>query len=203
MNTWPDAGTTPYRNEKNSSWEGAYRVPCLVRFPGHIEAGSESNEIVSHLDWFPTILAAAGEPDIKEKLKKGYKIGKRTFKVHLDGYNLVPYLTGKEKKSPRPGFIYFTDEGDVAALRFDNWKMLFMEQRVSDGRFGHVPATRDGVFRRLLSANPQTSDPLRLPTTACGARTAASVSDACQPSSWLVALQLFALLLSCLRIRIQ
>jgi arylsulfatase A-like enzyme len=130
MNTWPDAGTTPFRNEKNSSWEGAYRVPCLVRFPGRIPAGSVSNEIVSHLDWFPTILAAAGEPDIAEKLKKGYKAGSKKFKVHLDGYNLIPHLTGKDPTSPRKGFIYFTDDGDVAALRYDNWKMLFMEQRV-------------------------------------------------------------------------
>ena len=129
MNTWPDAGTTPFRNEKNSSWEGAYRVPCLARFPGMIPAGSVSNEIISHQDWFPTILAAAGEPDIAEKLKKGLKIGKRTYKVHLDGYNLIPHLTGKEKKSPRKGFIYFTDDGDVAALRYDNWKLMFMEQR--------------------------------------------------------------------------
>ncbi len=129
MNTWPDAGTTPFRNEKNSSWEGAYRVPCLVRFPGQIPAGSVSNEIISHQDWFPTILAAAGEPDIGEKLKKGLKIGRRTYKVHLDGYNLIPHLTGKERKSPRKGFIYFTDDGDVAALRYDNWKMMFMEQR--------------------------------------------------------------------------
>jgi arylsulfatase len=130
MNTWPDAGTTPFRNEKNSSWEGAYRVPCMVRFPGKIKAGSESNEIISHQDWFPTILAIAGEPDIAEKLKKGYKIGSKTYKVHLDGYNLLPHLTGKDPKSPRKGFLYFTDDGDVAALRYDNWKMLFMEQRV-------------------------------------------------------------------------
>jgi arylsulfatase len=129
MNTWPDAGTTPFRNEKNSSWEGAYRVPCLARFPGRIPAGSVSNEIISHQDWFPTILAAAGDPDISTKLKKGLKIGKRTYKVHLDGYNLIPHLTGKEKKSPRKGFIYFTDDGDVAALRYDNWKLMFLEQR--------------------------------------------------------------------------
>jgi arylsulfatase len=131
MNTWPDAGTTPFRNEKNSSWEGAYRVPLMVRFPGQIEAGSESNEIISHLDWFPTILAIAGEPDIKDKLKRGgHKAAGKSFKVHLDGYNLLPYLTGQEAKSPRKGFLYFTDDGDVAALRYDNWKMLFMEQRV-------------------------------------------------------------------------
>jgi len=131
MNTWPDAGTTPFRNEKNSSWEGAYRVPCMVRFPGKIKAGSVSNDIISHQDWFPTILAIAGEPDIAEKLKKGLKIGKKTFKVHLDGFNFLPYFTGKETTSPRKFFIYFTDEGDVAALRYDNWKIMFMEQRVA------------------------------------------------------------------------
>jgi len=131
MNTWPDGGYTPFRNEKNSSWEGAYRIPCLVRYPGKIPAGSESNEIVSHLDWFPTICAIAGEPDIKEKLVKGHKVGSKTFKVHLDGFNLLPYLTGKEKTSPRKGFIYFTDEGDVAAIRYDNWKMLFLEQKTT------------------------------------------------------------------------
>ncbi|MGD9922157.1 MAG: arylsulfatase, partial [Pseudorhodoplanes sp.] len=100
MNTWPDAGMTPFRSEKNTSWEGAYRVPCMVRWPGQIKAGSVSNGIVAHLDWFPTILAIAGEADIKEKLKKGYKIGSKTFKVHLDGHNLLPYLTGKEAESP-------------------------------------------------------------------------------------------------------
>lgn len=131
MNTWPDGGMTPFRNEKNSSWEGAYRVPCMVRFPGKIKAGSVSNGIVAHLDWFPTILAVAGEPDIAQKLKKGHKIGNKTYKVHLDGHNLLPYLTGKNAESPRKGFIYFTDDGDVAALRYDNWKMLFMEQRVT------------------------------------------------------------------------
>ena len=130
-NSWPDAGTTPFRSEKNSMWEGAYRVPAMVRFPGKIPAGSVSNEIVSHLDWAPTILAAAGEPDIVEKLKKGHQAGSKTFKVHLDGYNLIPHLTGKDAKCPRKGFIYFTDEGDVAALRYDNFKIAFLEQRCS------------------------------------------------------------------------
>jgi arylsulfatase len=102
----------------------------MVRFPGRIKAGSVSNGIISHQDWFPTILAIAGEPDIVEKLKKGHKAAGKTFKVHLDGFNLLPYLTGEEKDSPRKMFIYFTDDGDVAALRYDNWKMLFMEQRV-------------------------------------------------------------------------
>jgi arylsulfatase len=128
-NSWPDAGTTPFRSEKNSMWEGAYRVPAMVRFPGRIPAGSISTEIVSHLDWFPTILAAAGEPDITEKLKKGHQAGGKTFKVHLDGFNLIPHLTGKSPTSGRKGFIYFTDEGDVAALRYDNFKIVFLEQR--------------------------------------------------------------------------
>ena len=129
MNTWPDGAMTPFRNEKNSNWEGAFRVPLLVRWPGQIPAGVVSNEIVQHHDWLPTFLAAAGEPDIVEKLKKGHKAGDKTFKNHIDGYNLLPYLTGKEKKSPRQAFIYFSDDGDLVGLRFDNWKMVFMEQR--------------------------------------------------------------------------
>ncbi len=129
MNSWPDAGMTPFRSEKNSNWEGAYRVPCIVRWPGKIKAGVVSNEIVQHHDWMQTFLAMAGEPDIASKLKKGHKAGAKTFKVHLDGYNLLPYLTGKEAKSPRKGFVYFNDDGDIVALRFDNWKVVFSEQR--------------------------------------------------------------------------
>lgn len=129
MNSWPDAAMTPFRNEKNSCWEGAFRVPEVMRWPGKIPAGTISNEIVSHLDWLSTLLAAAGEPDIKEKLKKGYKAGDKTFRVHLDGYNLLPYLIGKEQKSPRIEFFYFSDDGDMVALRYDNWKMIFLEQR--------------------------------------------------------------------------
>ena len=129
MNTWPDAGMTPFRNEKNSNWEGAYRVPCVVRWPGQIKPGSVSNEIVSHMDWLPTLLALAGEPDIKEKLKKGHKAGAKKFKVHLDGYDLLPYLTGKSKKSERQEFFYFSDDGDLTGLRYDNWKAVFAEQR--------------------------------------------------------------------------
>jgi arylsulfatase len=128
-NSWPDAGTTPFRSEKNTNWEGAYRVPKMVRWPGKIPAGVVSNEIVSHLDWMPTIVAMAGDSDIKEKLLNGHKIGHKTFKVHLDGHNLMPYLTGKEKNSPRKGFMYFTDDGDLAALRYDNFKFVFLEQR--------------------------------------------------------------------------
>ena len=130
MNSWPDAGMTPFRNEKNSNWEGAYRVPYIVRWPGVIEPGSVCNEIMSHLDWLPTILAAAGEPDIKEKLQAGHKVGDTTFKVHLDGYNFVPFFSGEEKEGPRIEFYYFSDDGDLTALRYDNFKAVFMEQRV-------------------------------------------------------------------------
>jgi arylsulfatase A-like enzyme len=129
MNSWPDAAMTPFRNEKNSNWEGAYRVPAMVRWPGKIKPGTVSNEIVSHLDWAPTLLAMAGVPDIKEQLLQGYKIGDTTYKVHLDGYNLVPYLTGAEQKCPRKEFFYFNDEGGLTAMRYDNWKLIFAEQR--------------------------------------------------------------------------
>jgi arylsulfatase A-like enzyme len=129
MNTWPDGGMTPFRSEKNTNWEGAFRVPQMIRWPGRIPAGVVSNEIVGHHDWLPTFLAAAGEPDIVERLKAGHTIGDRTYRVHVDGFNLLPYLTGEADRSPRPGFVYFSDDGDVLALRFDNWKVVFMEQR--------------------------------------------------------------------------
>jgi arylsulfatase len=129
-NTWPDAGTTPFRSEKNTSWEGAYRVPAFVRWPGHIEPGSVSNDIVSHLDWLPTFAEIAGIDDIVDKFKAGHEINGEHYKVHLDGHSMVGHLTNGEP-SPRKGFIYWTDEGEVAALRVDNWKVVFMEQRVS------------------------------------------------------------------------
>ena len=105
-------------------------MPEMIRWPGKVAAGVVSNEIVQHHDWLPTFLAAAGEPDIVEKLKSGHSAGEKNFRVHIDGYNLLPYLTGSVDKSPRPGFVYFSDDGDVLALRFDNWKVVFMEQRV-------------------------------------------------------------------------
>ena len=130
-NTWPDAGLSPFRNEKNSNWEGAFRVPCMIRWPGKIKAGSVSNQIVSGLDWLPTFLAAVGESDIKEKLVKGHQVGGKSFKVHLDGFNLLPYLTSEEEtKSPRESFFYFNDDGQLVAMRFQNWKLVFLEQRV-------------------------------------------------------------------------
>lgn len=131
MNSWPDAGMTPFRNEKDSNWEGAFRVPWLVRWPGVTAPGSVCNEIISNLDWLPTLLAAAGEPDIKEKLLKGHKVGKKSFKVHLDGHNFLPYFKGEAKKGPRVDFFYFSDDGDLMAMRYDNWKIVFMEQRIT------------------------------------------------------------------------
>ena len=128
-NTWPDGAISPFRNEKNSNWEGAFRVPCMIRWPGKIKAGSVSNEIVSSLDWLPTLLAAAGEPDVKEKLLQGHDAAGKAFKLHLDGFNQLPYVTGETDKSARKGFFYFNDDGDLVALRFENWKVVFMEQR--------------------------------------------------------------------------
>jgi arylsulfatase len=130
MNTWPDGAMTPFRNEKNSNWEGAFRVPEVVRWPGHIPAGVVSNEIISHTDWLPTLLAAAGEPEISAKLKQGHQAGDKEFKVHIDGYNFLPYFTGQADKGPRQGIIYFSDDGDLVGLRYDNWKFVFAEQRV-------------------------------------------------------------------------
>jgi arylsulfatase len=129
MNTWPDGAMTPFRSEKDTNWEGAFRVPMLVRWPGKIAAGSVSNEIVQHHDWLPTFLAMAGDPNIVEECKKGHTAAGKTFKVHIDGFNLLPYLTGQVEKSPRQLYVYFDDDGNLVALRFDNWKIVFMEQR--------------------------------------------------------------------------
>jgi len=133
MNTWPDAASSPFFGEKNTNWEGGWRVPSMVRWPGNVEAGSVSNEIMHHMDWLPTYLAVAGEPNIKEKLKKGgvSAIG-RTYKVHLDGYNFLPHLIGKENEGPRREVFYFADTGELTALRYDDWKMLFLEQERPD-----------------------------------------------------------------------
>ena len=127
--TWPDGGTVPFRGEKNTNWEGGYRVPCAIRWPGVIEPGTISNEIGAHEDMLPTLLAAVGEDDIKDRLMAGdvEAIG-RTYKAHLDGYNLLPHLKGEEE-NPRKEFLYWTDDGDIAALRYNNWKIVFMEQR--------------------------------------------------------------------------
>lgn len=128
-NTWPDAAATPFRGEKNTNWEGGWRVPAMVRWPGQIKPGSVSNQIMHHMDWLPTFTAAAGDPDVKTKLLQGFKAGNLTYKVHLDGYNFVPQLTGKEAKGPRKEIFYFSDDGDLTALRYNDWKLIFMEQK--------------------------------------------------------------------------
>jgi arylsulfatase len=127
--SWPDGGTTPFRGEKDTNWEGGWRVPTAIRWPGVIKPGTVSNEVFSHQDMLPTILAAAGVPDIREKLKAGYTVGKMTYKVYIDGFNLLPHLKGEEKENPRPGFMYWGDEGDLMAVRYGNWKVHFAEQR--------------------------------------------------------------------------
>lgn len=132
-NMWPDGGITPFRGEKNTNWEGGYRVPFLLRWPGKVEAGSIVNNIVAGNDWVPTLMAAVGEPDVKEKLLKGYD----GYKVHLDGYNLLPFLTGEKTVTkdqyglsnwPRHEFFYWSDDGDLVAMRYERWKVVFMEQ---------------------------------------------------------------------------
>jgi arylsulfatase len=126
--SWPDGGTTPFRGEKNENWEGGYRVPCAIKWPGVIQPGTVNNDIFSHEDMLPTILAAAGVPDVKEQLLKGMKVGSKTFKVHLDGYDLTDALSGKAE-SPRHEFFYWNDDGSLVALRYDQWKLVFQEQR--------------------------------------------------------------------------
>ncbi len=131
MNTWPDGAMTPFRSEKNTNWEGGYRVPAMIRWPGHIKPGQVTNEIFAALDWFPTLLAAAGEPDIKNKLLSGYNAVGKTFKVHLDGYNQLPFLTGQQEKSARKEFFYINDDAELVAMRYENWKIVFCEQKVA------------------------------------------------------------------------
>ncbi|MEM6932544.1 MAG: arylsulfatase [Pseudomonadota bacterium] len=132
-NTWPDAAATPFFGEKNTNWEGGWRVPAIVRWPGQIEAGSVSNEIVHHMDWLPTFLAAAGNETVKDDLLAGITLPEmagREYRVHLDGYNILPLLTGETEESPRKEIFYFTDDGDLSALRYADWKLIFMEQRI-------------------------------------------------------------------------
>jgi arylsulfatase len=126
--TWPDGGQSPFRGEKNTNWEGGYRVPAMVRWPGTIKPGTVYNDIVAHEDWIPTLVAAAGNPDVKEQLLKGATVGNKTFKVHLDGYDITDYLAGKGP-DPRRDFIYFVDDGSLVGLRYDQWKIVFAEQR--------------------------------------------------------------------------
>ena len=128
-NTWPDAGTTPFRSEKNSNWEGAYRVPAYVRWPGRFPPGTMLNGIVAHEDWLPTFAAIAGAPDIKEKLRAGVELNGRSYRNYIDGYNMLDYLEGKTDQSPRHEFWYVNDDGQVVAARYDDWKVVFLENR--------------------------------------------------------------------------
>ena len=129
--TWPDGANTPFRGQKDSNWEGGWRVPSFIRWPGKIKPGSVLNGIVSHIDMLPTFLAAAGDPDVTQKLLKGYKVGDKTFRVHLDGYNMIPYLTGEVKESPRNNIIYFSDDGDIMAVRVGDYKFNLAVQRAN------------------------------------------------------------------------
>jgi arylsulfatase len=131
MNTWPDGAMTPFRNEKNSNWEGGWRVPAYVRWPGRVRAGTTTNQIVHHMDWLPTFAAIAGDRDVTERLLAGTRIGGRKYKVHLDGYDILPLITGETDTSPRKEIFYFSDDGDLTALRYEDWKLIFMEQKAT------------------------------------------------------------------------
>jgi arylsulfatase len=158
--SWPDGGTTPFRGEKDTNFEGGWRVPCAIRWPGVIKPGTISNEMFSHTDMLPTLAAAAGEPNIVEKLKKGYKSGNKTFKVHIDGFNLLPFLKSEVKENPRKGFIYWSDDGDLMALRVGHWKCTFMEQRAKGFKVWEEPL----VAKRLPDLYNLRSDPFERAT---------------------------------------
>ena len=130
--TWPDGGNTPFKGEKGTTWEGGFRVPCVVRWPGVIKPGTIINDIMSHEDWLPTFLAAAGDPDVKTKLLTGVQVGETTFKAHLDGYNFLPFFKGEEAKGPRHEIMYFDDSANLNALRYDDWKITF---KILEGNF--------------------------------------------------------------------
>ena len=130
-NMWPDAAITPFRGEKNTNWEGGFRVPAMVRWPGNIDAGQISNQVMSHLDWVPTLMAAVGDDQIKQKLLQGHRAADKQFNVHLDGYNFLPYLTGQADRAPRQEFFYFSDDGLLTAARVGDWKAVFAEQRAA------------------------------------------------------------------------
>src|SRR5580658_7389348 len=156
--TWPDGANTPFRSQKDTNWEGAWRVPCFMRWPGKIKPGTVKNGICSHQDMLPTLLAAAGDPDVSQKLLSGYKVGSKTFKVHIDGLNLLPYLTGQTKESPRTFFFYVSDDGDIMAVRAGDWKLVFAEQRATSTqvwaepmvnmRLPHIFSLRRDPFER-------------------------------------------------------
>src|SRR6476646_3974364 len=163
--TWPDGANTPFRSQKDTNWEGAWRVPCFMRWPGKIKAGTVLNGIGSHQDMLPTLLAAAGDPDVSKKLLDGYKIGDKTFRVHIDGLNMIPYLTRQVKESPRTSYFYVSDDGGVMALRHGDWKLVFQEQRANSTEVWVEPLVklrvpmmfnlrRDPFERASFNSNP-------------------------------------------------
>ncbi len=156
--SWPDGGTTPFRGEKNENWEGGFRVPLIVKWPGVIKPGTISNDIISHTDWMPTIMAAVGQPDIKEKLKAGHKIGDKVYKVHVNGYNFLPRFKGEADQGPRREFFYFSDTGDLLSLRYNGWKIVFAEQRAHGFDVWEEPFT----FLRLPKIFDLRADPFEL-----------------------------------------
>ncbi|HYV13704.1 MAG TPA: arylsulfatase [Pyrinomonadaceae bacterium] len=158
--SWPDGGTTPFRGEKDTNFEGGWRVPCAIRWPGVIEPGTVSNEIFSHTDMLPTLAAIGGDPDIVEKLKKGTQLGKKKFKVHIDGFNLLPFIKGEVKENPRKAFLYWSDDGDLMALRVGNWKCTFMEQRAKGFKVWEEPL----VAKRVPDLYNLRSDPFERAT---------------------------------------
>ena len=174
FNTWPDAAITPFRSEKNTNWEGGWRVPAFVRWPGKFKAGTVLNGIVSHQDWLPTLLAAAGEPGIKEKLLEGHRAGSKTFRVHIDGFNMLPYLTGEVAESPRETIFYISDDGDILAIRHRDWKVVLMEQRAEqsgdlDGAVRAAPDPEDvqPPARPVRAGRRELEHLLRLADLAC------------------------------------
>jgi arylsulfatase len=137
--TWPDGANTPFRSQKDTNWEGGWRVPAFIRWPGKIKPGTVLNDIVTHQDMLPTLLSIAGDPDVKNKLLKGYKVGDKTFKVHIDGYDMVPYITGQVEKSPRSSFFYMSDDGDVMAVRLGDYKLVLAQQTAHQMRVWMQP----------------------------------------------------------------
>lgn len=164
--SWPDGGSTPFRGEKNDNWEGAFRAPMMIRWPGVIEPGSRSNQIISHLDWFPTFMSAPGDTDMKEKMLEGTQFGEENTKVHLDGYDFMPCFRGKTDEGPRKEFLYFPDGGDLLNLRYGRWKVVFAEQRKEGfdvwGRTVHLPAPAQdhGSLQRPVRARSARGDEL-------------------------------------------
>ena len=180
--SWPDGGTTPFKGEKNTNWEGGYRVPCVMRWPGVIKPGTEINDITSHEDFVPTLVAAAGEPNVKEKLLTGYQAAGKTFKVHLDGYDQRDLLAGTGP-GKRKEYFYWTDDGNLAGLRYDRWKLVFLEQRAEGLDVWQDPlvALR---FPKLFDLGPTPSSGRRRTpaTTPAGASSTPSRSSRRRPT---------------------